>query len=150
MVDRFDIVSSRDGKKTENTWLIMRIDLETQQTLPHLFLRPLGHTPDAYNKFFDAFHHLQPVNAMMLGGHTPEFHGRYEIYTMASRALEIEEYFTAEVTQIIGACFWPHAIELLDNKLYIYTTNPTLTDSLLNTALESGLWLARILDKQQD
>lgn len=150
IVDRFDTVLAKDGSKQEQTWLIMRIDLETDEPLPHLFLRPLTHDQEAYSRFFTAFHHLLPVNTMLSGVHTAEFHGRYELYATSTRVADIEQYLTPEVSQIIAARLWPHAVELIDKKLYIYTTNQTLNDTILNTALESGLWLARIFDKQQD
>ncbi len=150
MVDRFDTIVARDGSKTTHTWMIMRIDLETDVTLPHMFLRPLGHEPEAYSQFFTAYHHLLPINTMLDPSHTPEFHGRYELYATSTHIAEIEEYLTPAVTQVISARLWPHAIELFGNKLYIYTTDTELTEPLLNTALESGLWLARIFDKRQD
>ena len=148
VVDRTDVVTAADGKKERHNWLIIRIELETEERLPHLFLNPLGNSQDAYAKFFQAYRHLQPVNAIMLGGHTPEFHGRYSLHALSSRALEVEEFLPPEVTQIIASRLWPHAVELLDNKLYIYTTNTKLSSTILNTALESGLWLARVFDRQ--
>jgi hypothetical protein len=150
IVDRSDIVTMPNGTKSQHNWFIIRFNLVTPEELPHLFLNPLGHTQEAYAKFFQAFHHLQPVNAIMLGGHTPEFHGRYALYTMSSRALEVEEYLPPEVTQVIANRLWPHAVELFENKLYIYSTEEKLSAAVLNTALESGLWLARIFDKRQD
>jgi len=150
LVDRFDTVLGRDGVKAEQTWFILRIDLETETGLPHLFLRPLTHSQEAYSRFFTAFHQLLPINSMLNDAHGSEFHGRYELYATTSRLHDIEEYFTSEVSQMIAARLWPHAIELIDNKLYIYTTNEKLNDTILNTALESGLWLARIFDRRQD
>lgn len=152
IVDRFDVLVDHQGHQTEHSWLIMRIDLEVPESLPHIFLHPLGHGQEAYDKFFRAYANLQPANSMLLGAHSPEFHNRYGLYAIPTQALAIERLFTPQVTQTIAARLWPHAIEILDNKLYIYTTEPRLSEQLLETALETSLWLARIVDEsdQQD
>lgn len=148
IVDRSDSVRHRDTPASEHSWVIMRIDLETDDTIPHLFLHPLGHTPKAYETFFQAFHHLQPVNTMLRDDHTVEFHNRYDLYALSSRTLELEDIFTPTVTQQIATRLWPYAVEVFENKLYIYTTGEAIHESQLNTALELGLWLAHIFDKQ--
>lgn len=150
IVDRYDTVLSSDGSKTEQTWLIMRIDLQTDELLPHIFLHPLSHAEKAYDRFFTAFHRLVPVNSMLSDAHTPEFHARYELYAPSTQVADIEAYLTPDVSRMIATRLWPHAVELINQRLYIYTADKTLTDTTLNTALESGLWLARIFDRQQD
>ena len=147
LVDRFDIVVDHNRKTTEHNWLIMRFDLERQEALPHIFLKPINSSADSYNKFFSAFHHLQPVNGIFQAQHSSEFHNRYEVYTTSSRALEIEALFTPTVTNTIAARFWPHAIEILDNKLYVYTTESQLSETLLETVLQTSLWLSQVIDE---
>jgi hypothetical protein len=150
MVDRFDLVVDHEGKAAEHTWLILQIDLQRSDSLPHLFFKPMNHSHNSYDKFFRAFHHLQPVNTLLTGMHSPEFHGRYELYTTASRVPELEEILTALTTQTIATRLWPHAIEVFENKLYVYTTESEIHATLLETGLESALWLARTLDQVED
>lgn len=146
LVDRFDVVTDRAGNATEHTWLIMQITL-ARSDLPHLFLRPLGHSQAAYDKFFNAFHHLTAVNSLFNQQHTKEFHQRYELYATSTHTQIAETFFTPQITQTISARFWPHAVEILDGKLYIYTTEHRLTETVLGAMVESAVWLAESLDQ---
>lgn len=147
LVDRFDVLVEPDGKSSHHSWVILQIDLQTDEHLPHMFLRPLGHSQNAYARFFRVHGHLQPVNTQLLDTHAPDFHGRYELYGGSSHLLTIERIFSPQTTQVIAARAWPHAIEVFENKLYVYTTDEKLTEALLTTALETGLWLARVIDQ---
>ncbi|MDB5162343.1 MAG: hypothetical protein JWM52_851 [Candidatus Saccharibacteria bacterium] len=150
LVDRFDIVVDRHNVSSEHTWTILRLNLDKSEALPHLFLYPLGQKTKAYNKFFEATHHLQVVNSLFQGAHSQEFHNRYSIYTSSSHALSLEELLTPTVTQTIAATLWPHAIEILDNKLYLYIIETKLSETLLETGLSSVLWLARVLEQTEE
>jgi len=149
MVDRFDILRHGNEEPTEHSWLILQVSL-TDADLPHIFLKPKGHSPAAYNKFFTAYNTLHAVNTMFLAPHSPEFHARYDVYSMSSRALEIEESLTTAVTNTIAARFWPHAIEIFEGKVYVYITEHRLSETMLGATLESATWLASILDKRED
>ncbi|MEO6109947.1 MAG: hypothetical protein ABIP50_02990 [Candidatus Saccharimonadales bacterium] len=150
VVDRYDVVTDRNRVKTEQNWVILQLSLESNEPLPHLFMHPLGQQTQAYDKFFDSTHQLQVVNSIFRGGHSQEFHNRYELYSTSTHALSIEELFTPIVTQTIAARLWPHAIEILNNKLYVYTIESKLTETLLEAAISSALWLARVLDKSEE
>lgn len=148
LVDRFDVVTDRTGIQQEHSWVIFQINLKIAKDTPHLFLRPLGHSPASYDKFFTAFRHLQAVNSMFTQPHTAEFHQRYELYTSSTHALIVESLFTPAITQTIAARFWPHAVEVLNGKLYVYTTEDRLSETVLGALLESAVWLAESLDQQ--
>jgi hypothetical protein len=147
IVDRFDVVVDAHNKSTEHSWIILQVTLEGDEQLPHMFFSPVGHGRDAYSKFFNAHSQLKPVNDLFQGSHSPEFHSRYQLHMNSSRALEVEAVLSPEVTQTIAARLWPHAIEIFEGKLYIYTTGVKITDTLLSSSLEAALWLARKLDQ---
>jgi hypothetical protein len=149
LVDRFDVVVDREGAQSSHRWLIMQIDLTAAEPLPHTFLLPID-PHQSYDKLFRAYSSLQAVNTMLTGAHSPEFHGRYQLYTAPTHAMAIEEFFTPAVTQQIATRLWPHAVEIADNKLYLYTSEESLTATTLDSAVESALWLARTLDKNED
>jgi len=151
LVDRFDVSYDSNKKPIEHSWLILQITLENA-SLPHMFFKPLGHSPAAYNKFFTAFNTLHAVNSVFNQDHSQEFHTRFEVYGLAAHALELEETLTAQVTQTIAARFWPHAVEIFDGKLYVYITEhrrPEL-EAVLGPTLEAAVWLASVLDKRED
>jgi hypothetical protein len=149
LVDRFDIVVDSKGSTVEHSWVILQLTLE-RVDLPHIFLKPVNHGSGAYDKFFTAFTHLKPVNSLFQGAHSDEFHGRYELFASSSSALEIENTFTPLATKTIATRLWPHAVEIFDGKLYVYTTQVHLTSTLLETCLESALWLAKTLDQTEE
>jgi hypothetical protein len=150
LVDRFDIVMNHHGAPEEHSWVILQISLENGDELPHMFMKPNNHAQNAYTKFFNAYTYLKPVNGLFQGSHSAEFHSRYEVFMNASKAIEIEEILTPKVTHTIAARFWPHAIEIFEGKVYVYTTQTQLTETLLDTCLESALWLARTLDNTEE
>jgi hypothetical protein len=149
IVDRFDVVLGRGHTPTEHSWIIMQLTLDIPN-LPHVFLSPIDHTADAYAKFFSAHAQMKPVNDTFIKGHSDEFHRRYEVYAASTKALEIEEVLPPQVTQTIAASLWPHAVELFEGKLYVYTTGVDITSTVLETCLESALWLARAIDKDEE
>ena len=151
LVDRFDVGVDSANKPTEHTWLIFQVTLR-DTSLPHVFFKPLGHSPSAYNKFFTAFNTLHVINEVFNDSHSHEFHARYDVYGLATHALPFEETLTSQVTQTIAARFWPHAIEVFDGKLYVYITEhrrPEL-EAVLGPTLEAAVWLASVLDKRED
>ena len=149
LVDRFDVIANEHRQLIGHTWLIFQINLE-DTSLPHLFFKPLGHSPAAYNKFFTAFNNLHVINDVFNDEHSHEFHARYELYGLATHALQLEETLTSRVTQTLATRFWPHAIEIYDGKLYVYITEHRLTETVLGATLQSATWLAGVLDKKED
>ena len=149
IVDRFDVTVSGQQLPIEHSWLIFQINLQGV-SLPHIFFKPLGHSPAAYNKFFTAFNTMHVINDVFNDTHSQEFHLRYELYGLATHVLELEQTFTPLVTQTIAARFWPHAIEMYEGKLYVYITEHRHQDlgAVLGATLQSATWLASVLDKQ--
>lgn len=149
MVDRFDVGYNAYRKPIEHSWLIFQVNLQ-DVALPHVFFKPLGHSPEAYNKFFTAFNTLHIINNVFDTVHSNEFHARYQVYGLATHANELETSLTTQVTQTIAARFWPHAIEIYEGKLYIYITENRLSETVLSATLQGATWLASVLDKKQD
>ena len=150
LVDRFDMVIDQSGKASEHSWVIIQVTLEQSTRLPHIFMKPHNHAQDAYAKFFSAFNFLKPVNNLFHQTHSHEFNARYEVYANSSHAQDIEQVLTPEATNTIAARLWPHAIEIFEGKLYLYTAQTTLNETLLETCLESAIWLAQTLDKTEE
>jgi len=145
LVDRFDVVHDSDRQPHEHSWLILQVSL-LNKTLPHVFFKPRGHSPAAYNKFFTAFNSLHVINEVFNETHSPEFHSRYELYGGATHAQELEQTLTPRITQNLAVRFWPHAIEIYEGKLYVYTTEHRLNETVLGSTLQSTVWLASVLD----
>jgi hypothetical protein len=151
IVDRFDVAYDAHRQPVEHSWIIFQINLQDVSP-PHVFFKPLGHSPAAYTKFFTAFNTLHVINDVFNDSHSQEFHARYEIYGHAAHVIELEQTLTPYVTQTIAARFWPHAIEIFEGKVYVYITEhrrPEL-EAVLGATLQSATWLASVLDKKEN
>jgi hypothetical protein len=149
LVDRFDVSYDVHHHATEHSWVILQVSLQNT-TLPHMFFKPLGHSPAAYNRFFTAFNTLHIINDVFSQSHPMEFHTRYELYGLATHVVTLEQTFTPIITQTIAARFWPHAIEVYEGKLYVYITEHRLSETVLSATLQATTWLAGVLDKKED
>lgn len=151
LVDRFDVSYDAYRRPTEHSWVIFQVALQ-DAALPHLFFKPLGHSPASYNKFFTACNHLHIINDVFNDTHSSEFHTRYQLYGLATHVASIEDTLTPIVTQTIAARFWPHAIEIYEGKLYVYITEHRRREfeAVLAPTLQATTWLAGILDKKED
>ena len=149
IVDRFDVSYDAHHQPIEHIWLILQVSLQ-DVTLPHIFFKPLGHSPAAYNRFFTSFNTLHVINDVFNDTYSSEFHARYELYGLATHVVSLEGTLTPMVTQTIAARFWPHAIEIYKGKLYVYTTEHRLNETVLGSMLQATTWLAGVLDKKED
>lgn len=150
LVDRLDAIETADGQCKTYNWLIFEIDLHNSADVPHIFLGAHAQRNAAYAKLFTALPALHPVPLGTFEKYSQEFTRRYSLFTTPSHFIEIERYFTADITRTIAAHFWPLAIEVCEGTLYIYADNQTVTPHLLETMLKNGLWLARQLDLQAE
>lgn len=151
IVDRFDVSFDTHHHAVEHSWLIMQVSLQNG-ILPHMFFKPLGHSPAAYNKFFTAFNTLHVINNVFNEAHSNEFHTRYELYGLATHVVALENTITPQITQTIAARFWPHAIEIYEGKLYVYITEHRRREfeAVLYPTLQATTWLAGVLDGKAD
>jgi len=146
IVDRFDIVPVAGASYHQQVWTILEIQLHTKG-LPHMFFVPTGREAGEYGRLFTTQPHLQPLNSMLgIHNRSPEFHGRYQILARTTHSHEVEQLFHSPTIVGIGAKFWPHGIEIHNDILYIYLTQPELTNHALEVALSSGIWLAEGID----
>jgi hypothetical protein len=147
LVDRYDIVTKPGQRSTTHRWIIIEIDLHNGKDIPHIFLGSHTRTDSSYSKLFTAVPSLQSVPLGTFSPHSEEFTNRYSLFATATKFIEVERLFTAEVTRTIAAHFWPLAAEVYENALYIYTDNKTISEGLLETMLKNGIWLAEKLDE---
>lgn len=149
IVDRFDVFYD-DNRKTKVTyWMIMQADLKNAQSLPHMFLFPTAVYNPAFRHLFNAFNGLQPINSLLYDQHTPEFHNRYQLYVAPAHAAYAEKFFNKNTTQIIATHFWPHAVEVIGSKIYLYDTE-NITQDRLSAQLKLIAWLAETFDNIED
>lgn len=145
LVNRFDTINIAGKKNREQFWTIIEIALKNKGT-PHMFFVPTGREAGEYGRLHDVRPNMQPLNSTVMRNHSPEFHGRFQIYARTTNSHMVETIFTSPVILGIANRFWPHGIEIERSKLLIYVTQHPLTKTVLESALASGLWLAETLD----
>lgn len=149
MVNRFDIIRIAGNPNHEQLWTMIEIELDTKN-LPHMFFVPTGHEAGEYGRLYATQPNMQPLNSMILDNHSPEFHGRFQIFASATHSHRVETLFTSPIIVGIGSRFWPHGIEIEHGKVIIYITEHRLTKTVLESTLASGLWLAETIDESSE
>jgi hypothetical protein len=150
LAERTDSIRLHGKPSRTYTWLIMAFDLHTKADLPHIFLGPHTHSDATYAQIFTQFGQLQKVPLGTFGAHDKAFIDRYGIYTSPAEALTAERLFDNEITKTIGAHFGNTGVEISDGCLYLYSEHKLITNSLLETILKNGVWLAKHIDERAE
>lgn len=150
VVDRNDAVWQSDGSVSIYNWLVVSFELHTKQDIPHIFISAHNHDPKPYATFFETNHTMREINLGTFENYEHDFTSRFSIYSQPSESIETERLFPASATRVLGAHFWPLSIEIQSGVLYVYSDDKKITSSLLDTMVESGLWLAKHLDTQAE
>ncbi|UTX50984.1 hypothetical protein KI440_02135 [Candidatus Saccharibacteria bacterium TM7i] len=141
MVDRFDIQKRSGSAKQPQSWVIFEFELQVID-IPHVFFVPTGKNGSVYERIFNANIHMQPLNSILHHvNHSPNFHGKYQILSRPTHSHRVESLLTSPVIFGIGEKLWPYALEIDRNKLYIYISGASVTESSLSTACIAGMWL---------
>ncbi len=145
IVDRLDVALDSKGEPVRRQWLIMQTSLAVKGNIPHMFIKPKGQSE--YNHLFQALTTLQPVHPT----DAPiEFTDHYELYSHLDYLYDIDRLLPPAVLRIISAHFWPLAVEVYQNSVYIYSLHPKLTTHLLETMVKNSAWLAQTLDDESE
>ncbi len=148
LVHRIDTTEDTAGKLRTHAWVIFEIKLKHNVDIPHIFMGAHEHKNSPYAKLFSTHTAMQRVPLGTFERYDQEFTSRYSLFARALYFIQVERYFTAAITKVIAAHFWPLSVEVCDGLLYIYADNQPITIRLLETMLKNGLWLAKQLDEQ--
>lgn len=146
LVERTDVIKFPGKPDRELTWLIMQFDLHASTDLPHIFLGLHTHSDTFYANLFATFGQLQRAPLGTFGMYDKSFVDRYAIYTTPAESLTAERLFDTEMTKMLATHFGSLTIEVVDGSLYLYSEHRRITQSLLETMLKNGVWLAKHLD----
>lgn len=136
-----------ERKITSHTWTVLDITLKNAADYPHIFIGTGHHSERFYAHLFFKFRHLRQVPIGTYEIYDPQFTDHYRMFSSPSSFLDTERLFPNKLAKIIGSHFRPLAIEIAHGHLYIYADNQRVTQGLLQTMLQNGLWLAEELDK---
>jgi hypothetical protein len=148
LVDRNDSTEDYDGVLQRHHLIIFQIKLHTTHAIHHFLMTPRGSKETQFASLFTtASSHLQSVPLGSIGEYTQDFLSRYELLSAPTHFIDTEILISSDVARSIAAHFWPLALEVWDNSLYIYSTDTNVTTHLLDTMIQNGLWLAGQIDK---
>lgn len=139
-----------ERKISSHIWTVLDIALKNAADYPHIFIGTGHHSERFYAHLFFKFRHLRQVPVGTYEAYDPQFLENYRMFSSPSSFLDTERLFSAKLARVIGSHFRPLAIEITHGHLYIYADNQRVTQSLLQTMLQNGLWLAEELDKSTD
>lgn len=148
LVDRSDSTETENGSLQAHHLIIFQIKLHTKQPIHHFLMVPRGDKAAQFAGLFASARLLQPVPVGSTADYTQEFLSRYELMSLPTHFIDTELLIDTDIARSIAAHFWPLALEIWDNSLYIYSTDTNVTTHLLNTMLQNGLWLAGQIDKK--
>lgn len=140
-------VALGEKKDQLHDWIVLDIALHGTYDFPHIFIGTGHHSEHFYAQLFLKFRSLRRVPLGTFEHHNASFTDHYSIFSVPSAFIETEQLLPSHLTQIIGSHFRPLAIEIAHGHLYIYADNQKVTNALLQTMLQNGLWLAEQLDK---
>lgn len=132
---------------TQHIWTVIDVTLRKSHDFPHIFIGTAHHDEHFYAHLFLKFRSMRQVPLGTFEQYSPAFTDHYSIFTTPSSFIETEQVLPARLATVIGSHFRPLAIEIANNHLYVYADNQKVTNALLQTMLQNGLWLAEELDK---
>jgi len=143
LIYRTDIINDKP-----HSWMIVAMELNNKQEIPHFFMGDHKHENSAYSQLFVAKSAMQKIPLGTLGRYSQEFTSRYSLFAKSDDFITTESLITPQVAQSVAAHFWPLSVELWDDVLYIYSDNSEVTPRLLEAMLKNGIWLASQFDKK--
>lgn len=142
LVSRNDMVRTRSGKLERCHWLIYTIDLHTKQAVPHMYI---GHkSRDA--QFAASYELLTPLSIGHFGVYPRQFLNEYTVYGKPTHALEIEQYISPQVAEVIATHFKSASFEIEDGTVFLYVESEHPSEATLEKLLSNGLWIAEVID----
>lgn len=145
VVDRRDHIGLVSGKKVDRRWCIIQVSLRDTPQHPHVFMMPSQREPH-FDTFFTATWNLKPLDVMQDVSQTIEFARRYRLYTTPRDVTRIDELTFPGFYELFSVRLWPHAVEVFDGKVLVYITENRLDETVLESAVQSALWLADQID----
>lgn len=149
IVDRYDTTKLPGAKTVTHNWAILQVSLAPRQHLPHLFFLPL-HRESTFAHLFTSTRQLAPARQYLTGTFPLEFASRYQLYVRPSDAATLDQDLLQKLLPQLAAYFWPHAVEMQDNKIFVYLIEHRLDEAVLQSAIQSALWLAELVENHTD
>ncbi|HSW81729.1 MAG TPA: hypothetical protein VLG40_05030 [Candidatus Saccharimonas sp.] len=128
----------------EHKWLIMQIDLK-RGGMPHLFIEAHRHSETFYANMFIATPQFQDITSSVTT-RDPQFAKQFNIFAKPQEYAKVGAVLLPEITQTIAQHFSQFDYEIIDDRVYVYSTANVVTLAILQEMLRVSLWLANTLN----
>lgn len=143
-VERSDSVPG--GKS--HSWHILEFDLKREHHWPHMFLAS-KHGQHGFSELLQTkFPLLNAVDITSAYYNAPTLDKTFHVHVSPAHLNYLPDTLPVDTAEMIGHHFEGIDIELVNDKLYLYSERSRLTSQLLTTMLNNGIWLARSLDQK--
>lgn len=150
LVERVDTIHHPGKQSRLHNWVIMTFDLHRSVDLPHVVIGSHTHSDTFYAQFFTKYAHFSEINPEASDSKSQDFLNRHTLFAKADHALSAERLFHSTLTRTITDQFGSLSIEIYDGTVYLYAEHHRPSDTLLQSMLARGLWLAKSIDAQDN
>lgn len=134
------------GKGIEDyTWIIVQVDLHTDNDIPHVFIDAHHHNEVFYANLFVNFANFHSGQSLFVN-HDHLFNKRFKLYAPSDRFDDVAKVMKTDITSMLAHHFSSFDYELQDDTLYIYSSNQNTSERDIERMARVGLWLANQLE----
>lgn len=141
---RADSITTADGKVTDNSWLLLQVDLRTLRQAPRVFI---GHH-SGITAFKSKYTQLLPMSLPLPPGQAPRFAQQFVVFANPAHFEQVLQLITPQTVEVIAAHFGNVSIEIDDDILYVSQPSTYVTRAQVETIITNTVWLAQALDAQ--
>ena len=129
-------------------WHILEIDLKQAADVPHIFIGSPTHGMGFHSLLSTKYPSLHPAHLGVFGSPSQDFTNNFKLYAKPDQWLAAEKIFSPDITTTIAEHFRGLVLEISGDSLYIYSERSHLSPKLLDTMLQNGVWLAKVIDEK--
>lgn len=124
-------------------WSVVQIDLKRRR-VPHMLITTSAHDRIFFDNLQIKLANFQQVNPNLLAN--KQFAHRFEVFAVTEGLDELPTVITDDLMSALAHYFRNFDVELFDDQVIVYTSQPRVTNILLQEMLREGLWIAEHLD----
>ncbi|HRF28578.1 MAG TPA: hypothetical protein PL051_02995 [Candidatus Saccharibacteria bacterium] len=130
-----------------HTWHIFEIDLKSTSDVPHMFIGSGTHGLGFHSLLKAKYPTLTPAPLNTLAKYPDSFTHNFDLFVTPSHAIAAEQIIDTKVAELIGTHCKGLVFEITSDSVFVYSEKPHLSESLLETMLANGVWLANTVDE---
>lgn len=143
---RKDSLVYPDKRIKNHFWTILTVDLHTPKDIPHFYVSHHKIKEELLARY-------SSMSKLQLGAYAPypeDFVASYDVFASQEHSLDVQQIVTPQLSTMFMQHFDDMSIEISENTVYLYKTEKFPTKPQLEKMLNSGIWIAQIIDMQRN